>query len=89
MNNECEYCGKKTTFGIKYARRGAAKAKGGSGAKISGKSGRSFKPNLQTVRAEVNGAVRKVRACTGCLAAGKVKKAARGQMALRRKAAEA
>jgi len=88
MSNECEFCGKKTTFGIKYARRGAAKAKGGSGAKISGKAGRTFKPNLQTVRAEVDGVIRKARTCTGCLSAGKVKKAARGQMALRRRLAE-
>ena len=83
MANECAICGKKTTFGIKYARRGAAKAKGGSGAKISGKTGRTFKPNLQTVRADVDGAVKRLRVCTGCLSAGKVRKAARGQMRLR------
>ncbi|MDR1519516.1 MAG: 50S ribosomal protein L28 [Planctomycetota bacterium] len=84
MANECEICGKKTTFGIKYARRGAAKAKGGSGAKISGKTGRAFKPNLQNVRAEVDGRIRRLRVCTDCLSAGKVKKAARGQMSLRK-----
>lgn len=84
MANECEICGKKTTFGIKYARRGAAKAKGGSGAKISGKTGRTFKPNLQNVRADVNGNVKRIRVCTSCLSAGKVKKAARGQMKLRK-----
>ncbi len=87
MSNECAVCGKKTTFGIKYARRGAAKAKGGSGAKISGKTGRSFKPNLQPVRAEINGVVKKVKVCTSCLSAGKVKKAARGQMKLRKELA--
>jgi len=84
MANECAVCGKKTTFGIKYARRGAAKAKGGSGAKISGKTGRSFKPNLQNVRADVNGTVKRLTVCTSCLSAGKVKKAARGQMRLRK-----
>ncbi len=84
MSNECAICGKKTTFGIKYARRGAAKAKGGSGAKISGKTGRTFKPNLQTVRADVNGTVKRITVCTSCLSAGKVKKAARGQMKLRK-----
>ena len=83
MANACAICGKKTTFGIKYARRGAAKAKGGSGAKISGKTGRTFKPNLQPVRADVNGSVRRIKVCTDCLSAGKVKKAARGQMKLR------
>ncbi len=84
MSNECAICGKKTTFGIKYARRGAAKAKGGSGAKISGKTGRTFKPNLQNVRADMNGTVKQIRVCTSCLSAGKVKKAARGQMQLRK-----
>ena len=89
MPNECLYCGKKTSFGIKYARRGAAKAKGGSGAKISGKTGRTFKPNLQKVRVELDGAIRRVLSCTSCLSAGKVKKAARGQMKLRLAAQEA
>lgn len=84
MANECACCGKKTSFGIKYARRGAAKAKGGSGAKISGKTGRSFKPNLQSVRADLDGTVKRIRVCTSCLSAGKVKKAARGQMKLRK-----
>lgn len=84
MANECAVCGKKTTFGKKYARRGAAKAKGGSGAKISGKTSRPFKPNLQTVRADVDGHVQRIRVCTSCLSAGKVKKAARGQMKLRK-----
>ncbi len=84
MANECAICGKKTTFGTKYARRGAAKAKGGSGAKISGKTGRTFKPNLQNVRADVNGTAKRIRVCTSCLSAGKVKKAARGQMKMRK-----
>lgn len=84
MANECAICGKKVSFGIKYARRGAAKAKGGSGAKISGKTGRPFRPNLQNVRADVNGTVKRIRVCTCCISAGKVKKAARGQMKLRK-----
>ncbi|GHV18567.1 hypothetical protein AGMMS49959_00680 [Planctomycetales bacterium] len=78
MTNGCLICGKKTTFGIKYARRGAAKKKGGSGAKISGKTPRTFKPNLQTVRANIDGVVKQVRVCASCLQAGKITKAARG-----------
>jgi large subunit ribosomal protein L28 len=75
MANCCEVCGKKTTFGIKYARRGAAKKRGGSGAKISGKTNRTFKPNLQRLRAEVNGGVKRLTVCTSCIKAGKVCKA--------------
>ena len=80
MANVCHVCGKGTTFGIKYARRGAKKKNGGSGAKISGKNNRTFKPNLQRVRALINGGPRSVKVCTGCLKAGKVTKAPRGKL---------
>ncbi len=78
MANCCEICGKRTTFGIKYARRGAPKRRGGSGAKISGKTNRTFRPNLQRVRALVKGSVRRITACTECIRKGRVQKAPRG-----------
>ena len=37
---------------------------------------RRFVPNLQTVRAMVNGGVRRLRVCTRCLRSNKVVKAA-------------
>ena len=37
---------------------------------------RRFEPNLQTVRANVNGATKRMRVCTRCLRSGKVTKAA-------------
>jgi large subunit ribosomal protein L28 len=37
---------------------------------------RRFEPNLQRVRAMVNGGVRRLRVCTRCLRSGKVIKAA-------------
>ena len=37
---------------------------------------RRFEPNLQTVRALINGATRRIRVCTRCLRGGKVVKAA-------------
>jgi large subunit ribosomal protein L28 len=39
-------------------------------------SARRFEPNLQRVRAMVNGGVRRLRVCTRCLRSGKVTKAA-------------
>ncbi|HEY9899984.1 MAG TPA: 50S ribosomal protein L28 [Pantanalinema sp.] len=36
---------------------------------------RRWLPNLQSVRANVNGTVRKLRVCTSCLKAGKVHRA--------------
>lgn len=38
---------------------------------------RRFEPNLQSVRAVVNGATQRMRVCTRCLRSGKVVKAAR------------
>jgi large subunit ribosomal protein L28 len=37
---------------------------------------RRFEPNLQTVRAVVNGANKRIRVCTRCLRSGKVTKVA-------------
>jgi large subunit ribosomal protein L28 len=37
---------------------------------------RRFEPNLQTVRALVKGATKRIRVCTRCLRSGKVVKAA-------------
>ncbi|MHC4470029.1 MAG: 50S ribosomal protein L28 [Planctomycetota bacterium] len=76
MARVCEICGKRTEVGNKITQRGLAKAKGGVGRRVTGKSKRKFKPNLQRVRAEVNGTVRRVRICTRCLKAGKVTKPA-------------
>jgi large subunit ribosomal protein L28 len=39
------------------------------------KTKRIFSPNLQTVRALINGAARRIRVCTRCLRTGLVKKA--------------
>jgi large subunit ribosomal protein L28 len=40
---------------------------------------RLFKPNLQEVRALVDGRPKKIMACTRCLRSGKVTKAVRGR----------
>jgi large subunit ribosomal protein L28 len=37
---------------------------------------RRFEPNLQTVRAVVKGAVKRMRVCTRCVRSGKITKAA-------------
>ena len=72
MGAQCEICGKKPDKGIKYARRGLAKAKGGVGQRITGKTRIFRKPNLQKMRAVINGRVKKIRVCTRCISAGKV-----------------
>lgn len=60
--------------GYSIARRGKAKREGGVGRKITGRTKRSWKPNIQRVRAVVNGQVRRVKVCTSCLRAGRVTK---------------
>ena len=73
----CAICNKGPIRGEQITRRGLAKAKGGVGRKITGRSKRSFKPNLQRVRAIVDGTVRRLSVCTRCIRSGKVQKAAR------------
>ena len=74
MSRKCELCGRSTTFGNDLKRRGLAKAKGGVGKKITGKSRRTFKPNIQRVRAVMGGSVRRVKVCTRCMKKGLVTK---------------
>jgi large subunit ribosomal protein L28 len=74
MSRICEYCGKKTVAGRQIARRGKAKKDGGVGIKTTGVTNRVFRPNLQKVRAVVNGTVRRVRICTRCIKSGRLTK---------------
>lgn len=75
MSRVCEVCGKGPISGTSIARRGLAKSKGGVGLKITGITKRKFLPNLQTVKVNLKGTIKKIRACTGCIRAGKIQKA--------------
>jgi len=77
MSRVCEICGKRTRVGKNVSRRGLPKKKGGIGIKTTAKTKRRFFPNLQKVRAIVNGGVKRIRVCTQCLRSGKVIKAPR------------
>ena len=74
MPRVCQYSGKKTRSGRTYARRGLAKAKGGVGKKTTGKTLRQFKPNIQRVRAVVDGRVVRVKVAAKYLKRGLVQK---------------
>ena len=71
----CEICGKGAIPGVKYKRRGMAKKKGGAGSKIVGKTLRRFLPNLQRVKANIKGTIRRIHVCTSCIQLGRVTKA--------------
>ena len=72
MSLVCDICGKRPSTGNRISRRGMAKKKGGVGKKIGGISRRWWKPNIQKVRAMIDGKPSRIRVCTGCLGAGKV-----------------
>ena len=74
MPRVCQHSGKKPRIGHSYTRRGLAKSKGGVGRKITGKTKRWFKPNLQKVRAVVGGRVTRVRVAAKFLSRGAVVK---------------
>jgi large subunit ribosomal protein L28 len=63
MAKRCEICDKRPVVGrnISHAHNVTA---------------RRFEPNLQKVKAVVNGGVRRIRVCTRCLRSNKVVKAA-------------
>lgn len=50
MSRVCEITGRRTRTGNVVTRRGLAKKKGGVGRRVTGRSKRKFKPNIQKVR---------------------------------------
>lgn len=76
MARICEICGKKPSVGHQIARSGLAKRKGGVGRKITGKTKRAFRPNIQRIRAVVDGKVVRIKVCTSCIHKGRITKPA-------------
>ena len=63
MAKQCEVCGRKPVVGRTVSHAHNVRP-------------RRFEPNLQLVRALINGGVRRIRVCTRCLRSNKVIKAA-------------
>jgi large subunit ribosomal protein L28 len=74
MSRVCAISGKKTRAGRQYTERGLAKAKGGVGKKTTGKTNRTFKPNVQRVRALVDGRIVRLKVAAKFLRRGMVVK---------------
>ena len=69
QRNRCYSCGRGVAFGNNVSH-------------ANNKTRRVWKPNLQVVRVvDESGKIIKVKACTRCLSAGKVKRAPRGTAA--------
>ena len=61
MASVCEVCGKQPRFGMRLSHSHR-------------RTKRRWNPNVQKVRAIVNGTPKRVHVCTSCLKAGKVQK---------------
>jgi len=75
MSTVCEVCGKTKVVGGTITRKGLAKKKGGIGMHVVKSNKRIFKPNLQVMKASVDGVVKRIKVCTSCIRSDKVKKA--------------
>ncbi len=63
MAKHCEVCGKTPAVGRQHSH-------------ANNVSARRFEPNLQVVRAMINGGIKRIRVCTRCLRSNRVVKAA-------------
>ncbi len=75
MSRYCELTGKGPVKGSIIWRSGKAKKKGGIGMHVTAITKRRFMPNLQRVKAVVDGEVRYVRVATSAIKKGLVTKA--------------
>ncbi len=74
MARICELTGKRPGKGSIIWRSGKAKKKGGIGTHVTGITKRKFLPNLQRVKAVINGEVRYVRVTVKAIKQGLVTK---------------
>jgi len=77
MPRVCHFTGKKTSFGNQVTHRGKAKYLGGVGTKITGITARKFRPNIQKVRAVINGRIVRVKVSTKAIRNGMIQKPVR------------
>ena len=74
MSRVCQFTGKRTIAGRSIARRGKAKYLGGVGRKITGVTKRKFKPNIQKVRAIIDGRVCRIKVSAKAIRMGLIQK---------------
>jgi len=61
MARQCHYCGKRAVSGSRISH-------------AHNVTKRQFRPNLQKVRALIDGSIQRIHVCTRCLRSGKVTK---------------
>ena len=77
MPRVCYFTGKKTSFGRQKTHRGKAKYLGGVGTKITGITARKFRPNIQKVRAIIDGQIVRVKVSAKAIRSGLIVKPVR------------
>ena len=77
MSRVCHFTGKRTIAGRSIARRGKAKRLGGVGRKVTGITKRKFKPNIQKVRAVIDGKVCRIKVSAKAIRMGLIEKPAK------------
>lgn len=85
MPRVCHFTGASTRSGNSVRYRGRAKYLGGVGRKITSCTARTFKPNLQTVSAVIDGAPTRVKVSTRAIRMGLVTKPMRRKYTWTRK----
>lgn len=74
MSRRCPLTGKQTRSGHTIARRGKAKYLGGVGRKITGKTKRKFRVNMQRVRAVIDGSVVRINVAAKAISKGMIQR---------------
>ena len=77
MARVCHFLGTRTATGNRKQYRGRPKYLGGVGIKITSKTKRKFKPNIQRVRALIDGKPTRIKVSTKAIRMGLVEKPAR------------
>ena len=89
MSRVCQFTGRRTSSGRTYTHRGKAKYLGGVGTKVTGKTKRKFRPNIQTVTAVVDGSIKRIKVSAKAVKMGLVIKPLKRKYAYRPAAAGA
>lgn len=74
MPRVCHFTGRKTSMGRQKTTRGKAKYLGGVGTKTTGITARKFRPNIQKVRALIDGQVVRIKVSTKAIKSGLITK---------------
>ncbi len=73
MSKKCFVCGKGPMVTLSVKRTGS-KLRSGKKRYVTGRSKRRQLPNLQKIRMNLNGTVKRVRVCASCISSSKVEK---------------